>query len=81
MHDWHFNVVQYEYVTALKVVEQEHQSQCEWLDKNGYNQIKAKLKAERAVYDFLRFRVQQLIEGKLSEKEIARLNTPMENIV
>ena len=81
MHDWHFDVVQYEYATALQIVEQEHQSQCEWLDKNGYAQIKAKLKAEKAVYDFLRFRVQQLIAGKLSAAETARLNSPSEDVV
>lgn len=80
MHNWHFDVIQYEYATALKIVEQEHQSQCDWLEKNGYSQIKAKLKAEKAVYDFLRFRVQQLIDGKLSAAETARLNNPSEDV-
>lgn len=81
MHNWHFDIVQYEYATALQVVEQEHQSQCAWLEKNGYAQIKAKLMAEKAVYDFLRFRVQQLMSGKLSATETARLNKTTEDIV
>lgn len=76
MHDWHFDIVQWDITQALKIESEEHGDLLHWLQNNGYPQIAQKLQSEYAIYAFLRFECEQLRRGNLSTAEIARLSLP-----
>lgn len=81
MHNWKFDIVQWEYAQCKKVVNEEYTDLHNWLKKHNYTQIASKLSAEHSVYEFLLFRCRQLRAGNLSAEETARLNNPAQDVL